>query len=73
MTLFSSLSGREEQTRGGGSPPFADSSPGLGATAQEGLANAAERIKAAINDYPATALGAALATGVILGWMFKRR
>ena len=34
---------------------------------------AADRIKTTIINYPAAALGSALLTGVVLGWLIKRR
>jgi len=43
------------------------------AQAQEYLAEAGEVVKDVINNRPALALGVALATGVILGWLIKRR
>ncbi|MGP0064796.1 MAG: hypothetical protein ACLQGP_14505 [Isosphaeraceae bacterium] len=41
--------------------------------AQEYLAQAGEIIKVVVNQRPALALGAALAAGVVLGWLIKRR
>lgn len=38
-----------------------------------GAEDAAQLLKTAVNNYPALALGAALAAGVILGWLIKRR
>jgi ElaB/YqjD/DUF883 family membrane-anchored ribosome-binding protein len=43
------------------------------AQAQEYLAEAGAVVKDVINNRPALALGVALATGVILGWLIKRR
>jgi hypothetical protein len=43
------------------------------AQAQEYLARAGEIVKDVINNRPALALGAALAAGVVLGWLIKRR
>jgi hypothetical protein len=43
------------------------------AQAQHYLAEAGEVVKDVINNRPALALGVALATGVILGWLIKRR
>jgi ElaB/YqjD/DUF883 family membrane-anchored ribosome-binding protein len=43
------------------------------AQAQEYLAEAGEIVKDVIHNRPALALGVALATGVILGWLIKRR
>jgi ElaB/YqjD/DUF883 family membrane-anchored ribosome-binding protein len=43
------------------------------AQAQEYLAEAGEAVKDVINNRPALALGVALAAGVILGWLIKRR
>jgi ElaB/YqjD/DUF883 family membrane-anchored ribosome-binding protein len=43
------------------------------AQAQEYLAEAGEVVKDVINNRPALALGVALAAGVILGWLIKRR
>jgi ElaB/YqjD/DUF883 family membrane-anchored ribosome-binding protein len=43
------------------------------AQAQEYLAEAGEIVKDVIHNRPALALGAALAVGVILGWLIKRR
>jgi ElaB/YqjD/DUF883 family membrane-anchored ribosome-binding protein len=43
------------------------------ARAQEYLANAGEMVKDVVNHRPALALGVALATGVLLGWLIKRR
>ena len=43
------------------------------AQAQEYLAEAGEIVKDVVNNRPALALGVALATGVILGWLIKRR
>jgi ElaB/YqjD/DUF883 family membrane-anchored ribosome-binding protein len=45
----------------------------LVAQAQEYLAEAGEIIKDIVTHRPAVALGAALAAGVILGWLIKRR
>lgn len=41
--------------------------------AQEYLAEAGELVKDVIHNRPALALGVALATGVLLGWLIKRR
>ena len=43
------------------------------AQAQEYLAEAGEIVKDVVNQRPALALGVALATGVVLGWLIKRR
>jgi hypothetical protein len=43
------------------------------ARAQDYLAGAGEIVKDMVNHRPALALGVALATGVILGWLIKRR
>ncbi len=43
------------------------------ARAQEYLAEAGELVKDVIHNRPALALGVALATGVLLGWLIKRR
>ena len=43
------------------------------AQAQEYLAGAGAVVKDVINNRPALALGAALAAGVLLGWLIKRR
>jgi ElaB/YqjD/DUF883 family membrane-anchored ribosome-binding protein len=43
------------------------------AQAQEYLSEAGEFVKDVVNQRPALALGVALATGVILGWLIKRR
>lgn len=43
------------------------------AQAQEYLAEAGELVKDVIHNRPALALGVALATGVLLGWLIKRR
>lgn len=43
------------------------------ARAQEYLAEAGEMVKDVVNHRPALALGVALATGVVLGWLIKRR
>jgi ElaB/YqjD/DUF883 family membrane-anchored ribosome-binding protein len=43
------------------------------AQAQDYLARAGEIVKDVVNQRPALALGVALATGVILGWLIKRR
>ncbi len=43
------------------------------AQAREYLAEAREIVKDVIHDRPALALGVALATGVLLGWLIKRR
>jgi len=54
-------------------------SPEQGATgemlaqAQEYLAEAGEIVKNVVNHRPTLALGVALATGVVLGWLIKRR
>jgi ElaB/YqjD/DUF883 family membrane-anchored ribosome-binding protein len=37
------------------------------------FASAADALQAAITDNPGLALGAALAAGVIIGWLIKRR
>jgi ElaB/YqjD/DUF883 family membrane-anchored ribosome-binding protein len=41
--------------------------------AQEYLAEAGDIVKNFVNNRPAMALGAALAVGVVLGWLIKRR
>jgi ElaB/YqjD/DUF883 family membrane-anchored ribosome-binding protein len=41
--------------------------------AQEYLAEAEEIVKDVVHHRPALALGVALAAGVLLGWMIKRR
>jgi hypothetical protein len=46
---------------------------GILAQAQEYLAEAGEIVKNVVNTRPALALGAALAAGVVLGWLIKRR
>ena len=43
------------------------------AQAQQYLAQAGELVKHVVNNRPALALGAALAAGVVLGWLIKRR
>lgn len=43
------------------------------ARAQDYLAEAGEMVKDVVNHRPALALGVALATGVLLGWLIKRR
>ena len=43
------------------------------AQAQDYLAEAGEFVKDFVTNRPALALGAALAAGVILGWLIKRR
>jgi ElaB/YqjD/DUF883 family membrane-anchored ribosome-binding protein len=43
------------------------------AQAQQYLAEAGELVKHVVNNRPALALGAALAAGVVLGWLIKRR
>jgi len=43
------------------------------AQAQEYLAEAGEVVKNLVTERPALALGAALAAGVVLGWLIKRR
>ena len=43
------------------------------AQAQEYLSEAGEYVKDVVNHRPALALGVALATGVMLGWLIKRR
>ena len=43
------------------------------AQAQEYLSQAGEVVKDVVNQRPALALGVALATGVLLGWLIKRR
>jgi ElaB/YqjD/DUF883 family membrane-anchored ribosome-binding protein len=43
------------------------------AQAQEYLAEAGEMVKSVVNNRPVLALGAALAAGVVLGWLIKRR
>ncbi len=43
------------------------------AQAQDYLAEAGEIVKDVVTNRPALALGVALATGVILGWLIKRR
>jgi ElaB/YqjD/DUF883 family membrane-anchored ribosome-binding protein len=43
------------------------------ARAQEYLAEAGEVVKDVIHNRPALALGVALAAGVLLGWLIKRR
>lgn len=43
------------------------------AQAREYLAEAGEIVKNVVNHRPALALGVALATGVVLGWLIKRR
>jgi ElaB/YqjD/DUF883 family membrane-anchored ribosome-binding protein len=37
------------------------------------MAGVGEMVKHAVNNRPVAALGAALATGVLLGWLIKRR
>ncbi len=43
------------------------------AQAHDYLAEAGEFVKDIVTNRPAVALGAALAAGVILGWLIKRR
>ncbi len=43
------------------------------ARAREYMAEAGEMVKDVVNHRPALALGVALATGVLLGWLIKRR
>jgi ElaB/YqjD/DUF883 family membrane-anchored ribosome-binding protein len=43
------------------------------AQAQEYLAEAGEIVKNVVNNRPVLALGVALAAGVVLGWLIKRR
>ncbi len=61
--------------RDNASSPSAESGTGgeVLARAQEYLAEAGEIVKNVVNNRPAMALGAALAAGVVLGWLIKRR
>jgi ElaB/YqjD/DUF883 family membrane-anchored ribosome-binding protein len=45
----------------------------IAAEARQRLAQAEEILKTAITNRPILAVGAALAAGVILGWLIKRR
>ena len=44
-----------------------------GDEARKRLADAGEMVKTIMTNQPALALGAALAAGVIIGWLIKRR
>lgn len=62
-----------ENSNGGLAKPTAEGSPALSDKAREQFMKAAELVKNTIINHPAPALAAALATGVVLGWLIKRR
>ena len=52
---------------------FATSASSVAGEAQERLKEAGEFVKTVVTNRPALALGTALAAGVFLGWLIKRR
>jgi ElaB/YqjD/DUF883 family membrane-anchored ribosome-binding protein len=52
---------------------FTTRASGLALEAEGQLSGAAEFIKTVVTNRPVLALGAALAAGVFLGWLIKRR
>jgi hypothetical protein len=73
MTLFSWLSANQQH--GTGSEPTGEGSvsSGFEEAGRQQIQRAAELFKTTINTYPAATLGVALASGVLLGWLIKRR
>jgi hypothetical protein len=67
---FATDQGRAGQA---GTKPVGDGAIAVAESARQQLMNASELLKTTIIQYPAAALGAALATGVLLGWLIKRR
>jgi ElaB/YqjD/DUF883 family membrane-anchored ribosome-binding protein len=58
---------------GRGATSLATSASEMAQQAEERLAGVAEIVKTVVMNRPVMALGAALAAGVFLGWLIKRR
>ncbi len=52
---------------------FGTRASGIARQAEGRLAEAADLVKTVVDNRPLLALGAALAAGVLLGWLIKRR
>jgi len=61
------------RTAGEGGAAFAEGAGEIVEQAREYLAKAGEILKDVVKNRPELALGAALAAGVVLGWLIKRR
>jgi ElaB/YqjD/DUF883 family membrane-anchored ribosome-binding protein len=73
MISFTPPTSESKSAGGDGVPlPIGDAGE-MAAEARRRLAEADEILKIAITNRPALAIGAALAVGVILGWLIKRR
>jgi hypothetical protein len=70
-----SIATKEDERAGGseGSGALLENAGEIVSIARQQLAGAGEIVKNAVNNQPVAALAAALATGVLLGWLIKRR
>ncbi len=70
-----SIATREDESVSGhgNAGAFLENASEVVTLARERLAGAGEMVRAAVNQQPVAALGAALAAGVLLGWLIKRR
>jgi hypothetical protein len=73
--MFSLLGTRPDPTPANGTRGSApiERSTEIGGEAIKRLAEAGELVKTMVTTRPALALGAALAAGVVIGWLIKRR
>lgn len=73
MISLSQSAARSEQDSGRDYTSLAARASGIAEQAEGRLADAAEIVKTVVNNRPVLALGAALAAGVFVGWLIKRR
>ena len=73
MTSLSQAQTASRQGNGRDFTSFASRASGIAQQAEGRLADVAEIVKTVVTNRPVVALGAALAAGVFLGWLIKRR
>jgi ElaB/YqjD/DUF883 family membrane-anchored ribosome-binding protein len=73
MIAFASPRSDTSTSAGESVYPLIGSAGEIAAEARERLAEAEEFVKTVVTNRPLLAIGAALAAGVILGWLIKRR
>jgi ElaB/YqjD/DUF883 family membrane-anchored ribosome-binding protein len=73
--MLSLFENRPDSTRANGilGPAVGDRVAGIADDARKRLAEAADLVAKIVTTRPALALGTALAVGVVLGWLIKRR
>ena len=73
MISFPSSQTDPSTSNGASVSPFSGNAGEIADEARQRLAEAEEILKVAVTNRPLLVLGAALAAGVILGWLIKRR